>query len=290
LRQVADKSTPICALLLITLCICSVACSKYENYSSDIYDEALPEKNESIVDTELGSTASDRKIIERITMTVETKTFDTLLEQINSQIKELDGYIQNSDVNGNKIDSDNYRYANIVIRIPSKETNNFSEFIATNSAVTNKKVTTEDVTLSYVDIESRIAALEAEKTALEQLLASASSVQDIVTIRAQLTDVIASIESYKSQLRVYDSLIAYSTITLYIHEVDTISVEPEPGTWQKIGTNLKNNFAGMWSAVKAVFIFFVSIIPYLIPQVIIAAVVITIIKLARAKKRKAENK
>jgi len=280
----------ICALLLITLCICSVACSKYENYSSDIYDEALPEKNESIVDTELGSTASDRKIIERITMTVETKTFDTLLEQINSQIKELDGYIQNSDVNGNKIDSDNYRYANIVIRIPSKETNNFSEFIATNSAVTNKKVTTEDVTLSYVDIESRIAALEAEKTALEQLLASASSVQDIVTIRAQLTDVIASIESYKSQLRVYDSLIAYSTITLYIHEVDTISVEPEPGTWQKIGTNLKNNFAGMWSAVKAVFIFFVSIIPYLIPQVIIAAVVITIIKLARAKKRKAENK
>jgi len=280
----------ICALLLITLCICSVACSKYENYSSDIYDEALPEKNESIVDTELGSTASDRKIIERITMTVETKTSDTLLEQINSQIKELDGYIQNSDVNGNKIDSDNYRYANIVIRIPSKETNNFSEFIATNSAVTNKKVTTEDVTLSYVDIESRIAALEAEKTALEQLLASASSVQDIVTIRAQLTDVIASIESYKSQLRVYDSLIAYSTITLYIHEVDTISVEPEPGTWQKIGTNLKNNFAGMWSAVKAVFIFFVSIIPYLIPQVIIAAVVITIIKLARAKKRKAENK
>ena len=280
----------ICALLLITLCICSVACSKYENYSSDIYDEALPEKNESIVDTELGSTASDRKIIERITMTVETKTFDTLLEQINSQIKELDGYIQNSDVNGNKIDSNNYRYANIVIRIPSKETNNFSEFIATNSAVTNKKVTTEDVTLSYVDIESRIAALEAEKTALEQLLASASSVQDIVTIRTQLTDVIASIESYKSQLRVYDSLIAYSTITLYIHEVDTISVEPEPGTWQKIGTNLKNNFAGMWSAVKAVFVFFVSIIPYLIPQVIIAAVVITIIKLARAKRRKAENK
>lgn len=277
----------ICALLLISLCICAVACSASPKGDyAGIYEDSVSDKNNALIDTELGSGDVNRKIIERITMTVETKTFDLLLEQINSQIKDLDGYIQSSDINGNKIDSDNYRYACMVIRVPSKETNSFSEFIAANSAVTNKKVTTEDVTLSYVDIESRITALEAEKQALEQLLANADSVQDIVTVRTQLTDVIASIESYKSQLRVYDSLIEYSTITLYIHEVDTISNAPEMGTWEKIGSNLKTNFAGMWKIVKAIFVFFISIIPYFIPQVIIAAVIITIIKLAKRKKKK----
>ena len=114
-------------------------------------------------------------------------------------------------------------------------------------------------------MESRTAALEAEKESLERLLKDAENMTDIINIRDKLTDVIYEIESHKAQLRTYDNLVDYSTISINIHEVERTVIIAEQTTWQKIGTNLKNNFENVWNGAVAVFIFAVSSIPYLIP-------------------------
>lgn len=232
----------------------------------------------------------DRKIIENIELSIETKEFDTLLENLNSQIDTLNGYVESSDVYGREFGSYENRSANMTIRIPADKSHTFSDYISKNSVVVSRSVTTEDVTLTYVDIESRVAALTAEKESLEALLKNAKTVEEIVTVRDKLTEVIYEIESYESQLRTYDNLVDYCTVTLRIEEVERTTVVEEQNIWQEIGTNLKNNFADVWDGTIALFVLAVSAIPYLIPFIIIGMIIVIPITARRRKKRKNQEK
>lgn len=244
------------------------------------------------VDLESAETTNrgeDRKIIENIELSVETKEFDALLKQIDEQMVTLGGYVENSDIYGREMDSSDHRSANLVLRIPAEKSKVFSDYMSENSVVVSRSVNTQDVTLKYVDMESRVAALRAEKEALENLLKNAEKVDDIISIRNQLTEVIYEIESYESQLRTYDNLVSYATVTIRIEEVERTTVVEEQNAWQKIGTNLKNNFVDVWNGVVAVFVFLISAIPYLLPFAVIAAVVLLIIFSSKKRKRKREK-
>ncbi len=261
------------------------ASSKVETAEPELKDEAAG----SIMDSENrgeNTTITDgRKIIETRNLMVQTKEFDTLISNIKLQISTLGGYIENSSVNGREFDSTRNRSATFTIRIPASKTNEFAKFVSENSVVTNESISTKDVTLTYVDMESRVSALEAEKAALEKLLDNAATMTDIVSVRNKLTDVIYEIESYKSQLRTYDNLIEYSTVIISIYEVERTVIVEKQTTWEKIGTNLKTNFENVWLGCVNVFIFIISAIPYLIPIALGLTIVVIIIR-AKIKKKK----
>ena len=108
----------------------------------------------------------------------------------------------------------------------------------TTALVTHREIRTEDVTLNYVDMESRIEALKIEKKSLEKLLGEAKNLTDLFSIQERLTEVIYEIESYESQLRTYDNLIDYTTVTIYISEVERTIAAENQSIWQEIGTNI----------------------------------------------------
>lgn len=266
---------------------------KAETYAEDaagdfdaIADNENVEMSESPSATKENSTVkTNRKIIERINLSLQTKEFDTLVDKVNSKVLELGGYIEASEIDGGEIGSNTSRWAEITARIPSDKSGQFGDYIAKNSVVVNRAVTTEDVTLKYVDNESRVKALEAEKKSLEKILENAVSVEDIISIRSQLTNVIYEIESLKSQLRTYDNLIDYTTVTITIDEVERTEIVEKQSVWQKIGTNLKNNFGDMWSMLVALFVFFISAIPFFIPIAVILLIVIFVVKRKNKKKK-----
>ena len=84
------------------------------------------------------------------------------------------------------------------------------------------------------------------------------------------------LETVKSQLKLYDSLIDYGTIKLTVWEVREYTVveeEEEPTAWQRIGNGFVNSVKGVWRIVTEVFIFLVVALPYLvIPGVILLIV------------------
>lgn len=232
------------------------------------------------------SVTDTRKIIETINYSVQTKTFDALVSSLEERALSVGGYIEQSDVSGNAYEYDNTRYATYVFRIPSDEVVEFTNYVSENSTVTNKSITTEDVTLDYVDTESRIKALKSEKKSLEQLLESAKSVSEVIEIRDMLTEVIYEIETYESQLRTYDNLIDYTSITIDISEVEYTSVVEKQTTWERIGTNLVDNLRGIWNFLVELFVFVVSSLPYLLLISVIAVVVLFLIKTRKCKKSK----
>ena len=229
------------------------------------------------------SVSTNRKIIEKVYMDVETKEFDSLLDKIYGEVEEAGGYIERSSVSGNSYGYEGNRYANLTVRVPSEKSDGFTEFVSSNSTVTNKEITTDDVTLSYVDMESRVSALETEKEALEKLLADAEVLEDIIKIQDRLTDVIYEIESYKSQLRTYDNLIDYTTISIYVREVERVTIVEEQTVWEEIKTNLGDNMGDIGKGCVEVFVFVISNIPYLLIMGVVAIIVIKIVK--RIKKK-----
>lgn len=260
------------------------------NVMTDSEDMAISQSTTSTPKaSEDSAVSTNRKIIETIELSLQTKKFDELIENLNSEIDKLGGYIEASEIRGREMDSTDTRWATITVRIPAKKSKAFSKYISKNSVVVSRSVSTEDVTLQYVDMESRVSALEAEKTAFEKLLENAKKVEDIIAAREKLTEVIYEIESLKSQLRTYDNLVEYTTVTINIDEVERTAVVEEQTVWQEIGTNLKNNFSDLGSALVALFVFIVSAIPYLIPIGIIAAVTIVIIKLRNKRNNKIKS-
>ena len=165
-----------------------------------------------------------------------------------------------------------------MIRVPSEKSGEFSSYVSDNSTVTQREVRTEDVTLNYVDMESRIAALKIEKESLEKLLREAADLTDLFSIQERLTDVIYKIESYESQLRTYDNLIDYTTVTVYISEVERVAAAQDQSIWQEIGTNLSNNVQDIGAFFTALFVWLASALPYLAVLAVIAVIVILIVR------------
>ncbi len=290
-------------ILAAVLLSCLVSCgadnekaynAKYELSDGDyLYNEKASE--DSIVSTEASTSvevAQNRKIIEKIRLSVETVEFDELMNKLETEVADLGGYFEASSISGNSYDSYDRRNAELTIRIPKGSSGKFTSFMSENSTVTNKTVSTDDVTLQYVDTESRLSALNIEKEALENLLAKAKNVEDMISIRQRLTEVIYEIESYQSTLRTYDNLVDFTTVTVNVYEVKKTTIVEEQGTWEKIGTNLKNNFEDVGEGLVAFFVFLVSAIPYLIVIAVIVVVVIVICKAVyrrKMKNKKPEN-
>lgn len=285
----------VCLLLILS----AAACSK--EASADFYDRDLKSEynggamEESVVEDSAAGVATEvneknltqgRKIIENIELSLQTKEFTELLQKVEQEIAKLGGYVEESTTSGLDPESYRHRSAHLVVRIPSKQSGSFDAFLSENSVVTSRRVTTEDVTLQYVDMESRVKALNLEKEALEAILQKAESVEDIISVRSQLTEVIYQIESYESKLRTYDNLVDYCTINIHINEVERTTVVEKQNVWQKIGTNLKNNFENVGKAIVAIFVFLVSAIPYFIPIALILVAIIVPIKVKKAKNKK----
>jgi hypothetical protein len=286
------------ALVVLMVIMCFAACGKEHNektadgsmgyVTEDSVDIESVEEDINTTATSTGAVADNRKIIEKIEMTLQTKTFDNLILDIEGKIKALGGYVESSEITGREIESNNNRRATLKVRIPKAKSEEFSSFVSQTSVVIRRAVTTDDITLTYVDMESRLKALQTEKESLEKLLATASTVEDIIAVREKLTSVIGEIEAYSSKLRTFDNLVDYTTITLWVQEVERTKVVEKQNAWQEIGTNLKNNFANLWDLIVDVFVFAVSSIPYLIIPAV--AVLVFIFALIIAKRKKRANK
>lgn len=230
---------------------------------------------------------SNEKIIYTYNYSVETKQFDTFMQAVQSRINEYGGYLESSESNGNP-EMNIRRYANMVIRIPADKMHDFLNMVKENSNVTYSSSSTENVTLSYVDMQSHIKALKTEQETLMGILERATKLEDIITIQNQLTNIRYELESYESQLRVYDNRINYSTLYLDINEVEReTNVATELTYGEEIKQGLSDTFYDIGQGLRSFSIWFIVNLPILlIWAVIIAAIILIVRKILKIRAKK----
>ena len=230
------------------------------------------------------------KIIRKIDMDVETLDFDKLIDTVGTQINSLGGYVESANIEGRSYDyRDALRSANIVARVPRQRVDELVNAVADNANVISRNESTKNVTVEYTDTESRIKSLKVEQDRLLDILKETTSLDTIITLEDRMSDVRYQLENYQSQLRLYDNLVEYATVTLNINEVMQITPVQvaKPSTWKRIQTGFGDTMSQIGESLQNCLVWFTVNLPYfLIWAVIIAVVVLIIRKICKKSRRK----
>lgn len=275
------------ALSLIVSVFVLASCSS-ENELDAGYNEDIAIEN-TIGTTENGTSVKDQnaKIIRDVSMRGEAMKFDSAADTLEAYISKSGGYIESSEINGGEsLRNGRYteKYANYVIRIPAEKLDDFIKKTKETLNVTSYTENTTDVSLEYYDIQSRLDTLKAKKIALEDMLEKANSLSEIIEIQNNLYEVIADIESYQSQLNVYDNKVNYATVRLVIVEVSEYTAESEPTFSDRISKAFEKGWSAFGTFFQYLAIVLVAAFPFLLILAVAGIITIVIVKLCKKKK------
>lgn len=296
----------LCYMMLLGVMLILTACSAKSSSSIAAIEDTANQseakeslgfsKSESVEDieteeakadtTEQNNVASNRKLIKRVYLSVETKEFDDFQVFLDKEIESLGGYIESSEVSGNSyLYDENSRYCNLIIRIPSHKLENFVQAVGTESNILRQTSNQEDITLEYVDTQSHNKALKIQQERLLVLLSKAEKLADIITLEERLSEVRYQIEAYESELRTYDNLVDYSTVTVEVNEVLHMTPAVSENIGQRIQMGLSENLLNIKIGFQNFFVWFVISLPYLFIWAVVLIVIGSIVMVVIRKKR-----
>ena len=253
-------------LLLVSLAGCGGSASQDSAVEYAIENEAPASKEMLTGQSASGQVAAEnRKLIKTVYLEAETEDLDTLLTGVEQRIEELGGYVESREIyNGSSYSDRRYRRADLTVRIPAENVDGFVADVSGISNVVSSNEQIEDVTLQYVDTESRVKALETERDRLLELLAQAQSMSDLLEIEARLTEVRYELESVTSQLRALENQVSYATVHLYVSEVQEYTPVEEETVWQRIGGGFLDSLEEIADGFVEVFVWVLANSPYLV--------------------------
>lgn len=296
-------------LVLLTLGLCT--CGQKEETAKDVatnevgYASAAAFEqeqgtSEDVADTgegmkenegEVKAPNTSQKLIRYLDYTIETKEFDTFVQELGELVSTAKGYVEQSEVSQDEAQSyaQGKRYASYTLRIPADGLEAFKQELQEKGTITRQSERVEDVTLNYVDVESHITALKTEQDSLLKMLEQADTIETILAIQNQLTQVRYQLESYESQKRTYDNDINYSTVYVYVQEVERESQNTDTYGGELL-EKLSGNFHGILTGLRSFSLWFLGAMPYWILLGLLFLVFWVVYKKATKKKRKAHDK
>jgi|AGTN01.2.fsa_nt_gi hypothetical protein len=233
----------------------------------------------------------ERKIIYYGDIQTQTENFDEDYNAIRDKLTEFKGYVQSSSVSGTEPNEwqESGRTAQMTLRVPSDKFDEFMGFLGSLGDTLSTKVSGEDISLQYFDIETKLTTLRTREDRLQALLEKAETMQDIISLEQALADVSYEIRLREMDLRNYDSLIDYSSVTIYLQEVNVIDkVTPSEKT---LGERISSGFYSVLNVLadfgEGLLIFLIAGSPILLP---LGGIIFLIVWLTRRSRRKRAQK
>ena len=284
----------ICFILLLSLAACGASAPQESAAADSVAAPAAAKEkwdngNYDMVEEETGvfepasgapdDTRRDAKIVYTANMDLETTEFDKAAEDVAAAVERFGGYFANRSQNGR---NSGYRYADYAVKVPKDAFNDFLNCIGETCAVTYTSTTAEDITDSYYDVDSRLKTAQTKLERLQELLAKADNMSDIITIESAISDTEWEIENLTGTLRTYDHQVDYATVYMSLREVYKLSdTDSAPMT---LGKRIGSSFV---RGLKSIGNFFENLLVWLayswIWLVVIAVVVVVIIRVAKKK-------
>ena len=235
----------LAALMLVALCACGSSSRSssadagyyYEaEYGDYYYDEAPMAAAEEAgywaeesAATTAGSAQTDVppdmgnvKMIYTASVDMESTEFDDAVQAIAALTAECGGYYESSSMS----DRGRSRSASFTVRVPAEQYRAFLEKAGTLCHVTYQQETAEDVSETYFDTAGRLETQKTKLARLQELLAEASHMDDVIVIENEISDTEEMIDRLSGTLRHYDALVAYSTVFISLQEVKVLTEIP----------------------------------------------------------------
>ena len=212
--------------------------------------------------------AADRKIIRNADLTIETESPTEGLRKITSIAEGHGGFVVTSEVKHNDAtgQSKPTQTVTVVARVPSSR---FSEALEQIRSVGNRviqeKVSGQDVSEEYLDIEARIRTKKALEAQFLEIMKQARKVSDALEVQTQLAEVRTEIERFEGRRRFLENQSALSTITTTLQMPAPLVAATTTGFSQSI----KQAFGDAVDTAASIILFVIQAVIVLIPIVLL---------------------
>jgi hypothetical protein len=158
--------------------------------------------------------ASERKVIRNAELALETPAPTVGKRKIEALAEACGGFVASSEVSN--VDEGGERVAiSMVVRIPVvKFTAVLEEIRKLGYRITREKLTGQDVTEEYIDLEARLNAKRAVEAQFLDILRQARQVSETLEVGKALGEVRSEIEQLEGKRRFLENRIALATFTL----------------------------------------------------------------------------
>jgi hypothetical protein len=168
---------------------------------------------------EINQPGVDRKLVRTATIELIAKDVVATVDRARDVAIEESGYAGREQVRDTS--------ATLTLHIPSDRFDRALGALSELGEVTSREQSAEDVTEEVVDLQSRIATQRASVARVRQLLAKASTVEEIVRIEQEVTSREADLESLEQRSQALAGQVAMSTVTVRIGKSAT-AIAPPP--------------------------------------------------------------
>ncbi|MEI5983406.1 DUF4349 domain-containing protein [Sphingobacterium sp. PU5-4] len=221
------------------------------------------------------------KIIRRGDLSIESKDIQASKKNLDVLLKKMGGYYEQESSTSNRDELTTY---NLVIRVPSKQLDAFMGNLENGKdKITSKSMTSEDVSILYYDVESRLKSKRAYLARYQGMVASAKSVKDLLEIQEQIRLLQEEIDSSEGLLRNLGGQVDYSSININLFEYNANLPMGSNSFWSR----LKDSFVFGWNLIETLALGIVGLWPVLI---VVGLAVALIKKFRKNRKNKFLNK
>ncbi|MEA3188861.1 MAG: hypothetical protein QOD99_2691 [Chthoniobacter sp.] len=160
----------------------------------------------------------NRKLIRNAALEFEVKSFDAAVEAIRSITNEDEGYVATSD---SARGANGKLRGTVVVKMLPANLDKFLLQLRSLGELKNQKLGSEDVTKAYFDTEARLRnSKRMEERLLDMLQKSTGKVSELLQVEKELARVREEIERMQGELKYWDALVGYATVTISLYEKD----------------------------------------------------------------------
>jgi hypothetical protein len=156
---------------------------------------------------------ADRMVISESNLSLVVDNIRSRVNAILAETEKRGGYMVSSSITS----PEEVPFATLVIRVPSKDLDVMLEYLRSQAIkVTSENLVGRDVTDQYVDYEARLTTLNTTKARFESILASATTVSDIMNVQQQIISAQGQIDSIRGQMQYLEKTAENAKLTIYL--------------------------------------------------------------------------
>jgi len=192
---------------------------------------------------ELPASLADQRIIKTGEISLEVPDVTTALARVRAMALELHGYVGRSQA-GTRDEA-----ATLTLRTPAERFEDaLTRLHEMDGDVVVEATNEQDLTSTVVDLEARIANLQASETQYRALLGQAVKIEDILAVQTRLDDVRGQIEQLQAHHKELTGLADLSTLTV---RLIPSALQQAAGHWDP-GKTVSDAFAALVDVGEAV--------------------------------------
>jgi hypothetical protein len=232
--------------------------------------------------------AQMEKIIRSASFNVKTADYDADLQKIQDLAADMGGRVEYLTTSGDAAGGQT-RSASLTLRIPAQRLDEFLTGAQGVGTITGMTQQMEDVSDSYYDTQTRLKTQQEKLARLQEMMASAQDVSDLIEIESAIADAQYYIDRYTGTLKAYDSKVDFSTVHVTVRET-RVTETKEVSLGERIVTGIGDSFREFGWFLEDMVIFLAAALPWIITLAAAVIVAVLIIRVRKNRKNKKEKK